>query len=137
MIKIEAILDKDGVLRACKAEGHAGAGKTGTDIVCAAVSVLLRTALITLSNRKGVVVRGGAPKSGQLWLEADYDTDGKDFLFACGVFLLDGLGSIEQEYPKNCSLNIIVFIFFLYWLYIIAKNCDKTWIKRFAINCNI
>ena len=106
MIEIEAVLEADGTLRACKAAGHAGAGKTGTDIVCAAVSVLMRTALSTLSNRKGITVRGGAPEKGQLWLEAGYEADGKEFLFAVGVFLLEGLKSVAQEYPKNCKLTV-------------------------------
>jgi uncharacterized protein YsxB (DUF464 family) len=107
LIEIEAVLDEDGILRACKATGHAGAGKTGTDIVCAAVSVLMRTALITLSNRKGIVIRSGAPEKGQLWLEADYDTntEGKNFLFAAGVFLIEGLKSVAQEYPENCRIE--------------------------------
>jgi uncharacterized protein YsxB (DUF464 family) len=99
-------LDNDDVLRACKAQGHAGAGKAGTDIVCAAVSVLLRTALSTLSGRKGINIKGGAPQTGQMWLEVDYDAEGKDFLFAAGVFLLEGLKSVAQEFPKNCKLNI-------------------------------
>jgi len=106
VIEIEAVLEEDGTLRACKASGHAGAGKTGTDIVCAAVSVLMRTALTTLSDRKGITIRGGAPAPGQLWLEADYNKEGKDFLFAAGVFLIEGLKSVAQEFPKNCELNI-------------------------------
>ena len=106
MIEIDAVLDNDGVLRACKASGHAGAGKAGTDIVCAAVSVLMRTALGTLSDRKGIKVRGGAPNPGLLWLEADYDAEGKDFLFAAGVFLVEGLSSIAREFPQNCRLTI-------------------------------
>ena len=106
MIEIEAVLDKEGVLRACNASGHAGAGKTGGDIVCAAVSVLLRTALSVLSGRKGIKVSGGAPEKGRLWLETDYEEEGKDFLFACGEFLMDGLKSVAQEYPGNCRLAI-------------------------------
>jgi uncharacterized protein YsxB (DUF464 family) len=108
VIKIDAVIEDDGTLRACKASGHAGAGKTGSDIVCAAVSVLMRTALSVLSGRKGIVVRGGAPEKGELWLEADYDAEGKEFLFTSGVFLIEGLRSVAQEYPKNCELNISI-----------------------------
>ncbi|MCL2243275.1 MAG: ribosomal-processing cysteine protease Prp [Treponema sp.] len=110
MIEIEAALDNEGVLRACRAAGHAGAGKTGSDIVCAAVSVLMRTAFNALSNRKGIIIRGGAPDKGQMWLEtgleAQDDGKGKDFLFAAGVFLLEGLKSVAQEYPDNCKITI-------------------------------
>jgi len=99
-------LDNDGVLMACKANGHAGAGKAGSDIVCAAVSVLFRTAISVLSGRDGITIRFGAPEKGQLWLEADYKAEGKDFLSTAGVFLIEGLKSVAQEYPKNCKITI-------------------------------
>jgi uncharacterized protein YsxB (DUF464 family) len=106
LIEIEAVLDENGVLRSCKACGHAGAGKTGADIICAAVSVLMRTAVRALSNREGVTVRYDAPEPGLLFLEADYTADGKDFLVAAGVFLVEGLASVAEEYPNNCKLTI-------------------------------
>jgi uncharacterized protein YsxB (DUF464 family) len=106
VIKIDVVIEDDGTLRACKASGHAGAGKTGSDIVCAAVSVLMRTALSVLSGRNGIVVRGGAPEKGELWLEADYDAEGKEYLFASGDFLIEGLRSVAREFPQNCELNI-------------------------------
>ena len=106
MIEIEIVMEDDGTLRACKALGHAGTGKVGTDIVCAAVSVLIRTAYGTLSNRNGISVRYGAPEPGNFWLEVDYNADGKNFLFAAGAFLIEGLRSVAQEFPRNCKLNI-------------------------------
>jgi len=106
VIEIEAVLDADGILRSCKASGHAKAGKEGTDIVCAAVSFLLGTAFKTISGRKGITVRADAPEKGQFWLEADYEAEGKDFLSTAGIFLMEGLNSISQEYPKNCKLTI-------------------------------
>ncbi|MCL2184717.1 MAG: ribosomal-processing cysteine protease Prp [Treponema sp.] len=107
MIEIEAVLEPDGTLRSCKVSGHAKAGKKGGDIVCSAVTVLMRTALRVLSNRKGIKLSGGAPERGQMQLEADYDAEGKDFLFAAGVFLIDGLSSVAEEFPQNCKLNIV------------------------------
>ena len=106
MIDIEAVLDENGVLSSCKACGHAGAGKTGSDIVCAAVSVLIRTAVRALSNREGITVRYDAPEPGLFFLEADYKAEGRDFLFAAGVFLIEGLAPVAEEYPNNCKLKI-------------------------------
>jgi uncharacterized protein YsxB (DUF464 family) len=99
-------LDENGVLTACKADGHAGAGKAGSDIVCAAVSVLFRTAISILSSREGITVKFGAPEKGQLWLEAEYKAEGKDFLSTTGIFLIEGLKSVAQEYPNNCGIII-------------------------------
>ena len=99
-------MDQDGLIRACTVSGHAGAGKAGIDIVCAAVSVLMRTAVRTLSGREGVSIRGGAPEQGLLWLEAGYTAEGKDFLSAAGEFLLEGLRSVAEEFPGFCRLTI-------------------------------
>ena len=106
LIEIEAVVDDSGVLRSCTASGHAGAGKTGTDIVCAAVSVLLRAAVRTLSGRKGITVLCDAPDPGFLKLEADYTAEGKDFLYSAGLFLTEGLASVAEEYPHYCKINI-------------------------------
>ena len=99
MIKIDVVIEDDGTLRACKASGN--------DIVCAAVSVLIRTTLSVLSGRKGIVVKGDAPEKGEFWLEADYTAEGKDFLFAVGDFLINGLSSVTREFPDNCELNFV------------------------------
>jgi uncharacterized protein YsxB (DUF464 family) len=106
LIDIEAVLDENEVLRSCKAVGHARAGKKGSDIVCAAVSVLMRTAACALSDRNGITVRYEAPEPGLFFMEADYTAEGKDFLFASGVFLIEGLALINEEYPNNCRLTI-------------------------------
>ncbi|MDR1251144.1 MAG: ribosomal-processing cysteine protease Prp [Treponema sp.] len=106
MIEIEAVVDREGLLRACRACGHARAGKAGTDIVCAAVSVLMRSALRVLSNRKGIVVRGDAPEPGLFWIETDYTAEGREFLSAAGEFLTGGLSSVAEEFPDYCRLNI-------------------------------
>jgi len=106
LIRIEALVDDAGVLRFCKAVGHGGRGNAGSDIVCAAVSVLMRGAHRTLSGRKGITLRADAPQPGLFWLEADYSAEGKEFLFASGAFLLEGLASVAEEFPENCKLIV-------------------------------
>ena len=66
----------------------------------------MRTAVRALSNRKGISVRGGAPKPGLCWMEADYTAEGKEFLSGAGVFLIQGLASVAEEFPKHCRLII-------------------------------
>ena len=106
MITIEAVLDDNGVLRACKASGHAGAGPKGSDIVCAAVSVLMRTAVRVLSARRGISIRCYAPEPGLLSMETNYTAEGKDFLLAAGVFLTEGLRSVAEEYPDYTIMAV-------------------------------
>jgi uncharacterized protein YsxB (DUF464 family) len=106
MIKIDAAFDDEGLLRSCSVKGHAGSGPRGADIVCAAVSVLARTALRTLSGREGITVRGAAPERGVFKLETAAAGEGKLFLFAAGAFLMEGLASVSEEYPDCCVINI-------------------------------
>jgi uncharacterized protein YsxB (DUF464 family) len=106
MIRIDAALDEAGLLRSCRVCGHAGAGPKGGDIVCAAVSVLMRTALGLLSQREGITVQGKAPERGIVEMEIEYTGQGKEFLSVAGAFLLEGLKSVAGEYPEYCTMNI-------------------------------
>ena len=100
------VFDKAGILRSCQVQGHAGAGKKGSDIVCAAVSVLTRTIVRVLSDRKDITIRGSIPGQGNFQLEADYAEEGKEFLAAAGAFLYEGLFSVATEFPDYCVVNV-------------------------------
>ncbi|MDR3160841.1 MAG: ribosomal-processing cysteine protease Prp [Spirochaetaceae bacterium] len=107
MIRISAVLDEAGILRACTVTGHAGAGPWGEDVVCAAVSILTRTALRTLLDREGISVRGeNTPERGIFQMELDYTGAGREFLAAVGLFLMEGLVSVCEDYPDYCVMTI-------------------------------
>ena len=107
MIRVYVDLDEAGLLKSCQVSGHAGAGKRGSDIVCAAVSVLTRTAIRVLSGRKDITVRGSIPEQGNFSMEAEYAAEGREFLAAAGTFLIEGLLSVSTEFPENCRVNIV------------------------------
>jgi uncharacterized protein YsxB (DUF464 family) len=107
MVRAELVLDHAGLLKSCRVRGHAGAGKRGKDLVCAAVSVLANTAFRVLSGREGITVRGGAPERGELWLETECAAGGREFLAAAGAFLCEGLRSVSEEFPEFCQLTIV------------------------------
>ena len=107
MITIAVVLDESGLLKSCDVRGHAGAEKRGNDIVCAAVSVLIRTACSVLSNREGIAARNNAKRRGEFTLETEAQNKaGRDFLAAAGAFLIEGFGSVAGEYPKHCIMTI-------------------------------
>jgi uncharacterized protein YsxB (DUF464 family) len=106
LIETKLVLDEAGLLKVCTIKGHGNAGNAGDDVICAAVSVLIRTALRVLSDKPGVTIRGAAPERGALWMEADYTPEGRDFLFAAGLFLTEGLKSVAEDYPGHCKMNI-------------------------------
>ncbi|MDR2618857.1 MAG: ribosomal-processing cysteine protease Prp [Treponema sp.] len=106
MIRAEVVLDGSGLFRSCSVSGHAGAGPKGGDIVCAAVSVLTRTALQVLSGRKDIIVRSEAPERGVFRIEAEGAPESREFLAAAGAFLQEGLLSVSDEYPDFCQVTI-------------------------------
>lgn len=106
MINIDASVNGAGLLVSCEVTGHAGAGPRGGDVVCAAVSILTRTAFRVLSSTEGVKLRGGSPERGVFKMEADYSGTGLDFLSGAGTFLIEGFSSVAELYPEFCKLNI-------------------------------
>jgi len=106
MIKVDMILDEAGLFKSCRVSGHAGAGKRGDDIVCAAVSVLTRTTVRVLAGRQDIMIRGDIPEPGNFYLEVEYKPEGREFLTAVGAFLSEGLLSVSAEFPGNCKVNI-------------------------------
>lgn len=106
MIDVDVVVDADGLLKSVRVEGHAGAGPKGGDVVCAAVSILSRTALRTLSAAEGVSVRGEAAEPGSLSFEAACRPSGAAFLGAATAFLREGYASIAADYPDHCSVRI-------------------------------
>jgi uncharacterized protein YsxB (DUF464 family) len=106
MIEIDVVLDDAGLLDSCTIRGHAGAGPMGGDIVCAAVSVLARTALTVLSETEGVKVYSEAPERGLFYLKLEYTRAGRNFLNAVGLFLTTGLASVAGEYPAYCRMQM-------------------------------
>ena len=107
MIQVDVILDEAGLLKSCRVTGHGGAGMRGSDIVCAAVSVLTRTIIRILSGRKDITVRGSIPEPGNFSMEAEYTPEGREFLAAAGTFLIEGLLSVSEEFPQNCKVTVL------------------------------
>ena len=105
MIQASLVLDEAGLLRSCRVSGHAGAGKRGSDIVCAAVSVLTRTIIRVLSGRKDIIIRG-IPEQGNFYIETEYTPEGREFLAGAGAFLVEGLLSVSGEFPDYCKVTV-------------------------------
>ena len=107
MIAARVVVDAEGCIARFEASGHSGGARPGEDIVCAAFTVLARTAYEALAALPGVEIAGEAPEPGQLRFavrRVDAGSSGK----AAGIadFLLTGLSSLEREYPGRVELKI-------------------------------
>lgn len=92
-----------------KAEGHAGAGEYGQDIVCAAVSVLLQTLAneVTEAAWAGLLAVG-VVAHGDGWMKVEMTpTDQtQDMADAWVELVQDGIDALAESYPENVELEV-------------------------------
>lgn len=98
MVHVLLELDKEGALCSFEASGHAHSGAKGHDIVCAAVTVLLRTSIQALSSVRAEV---NAAERGLLSFRVvQYDKSQYGKLQYAAEFLWQGMDCLQQEYPQ-------------------------------------
>lgn len=92
-----------------KAKGHAGAGKYGQDIVCAAVSCLMQTLAneVEEAARAGLVALG-AVAHGEGWMRVEVTPthESCDMVEAWVELVQDGLDALAESYPENVELVV-------------------------------
>lgn len=107
MITLTLQLHPDGCLAAVRATGHAGWGKRGEDIVCAAAAALVRTAGRLLEAEPGLQAAGEAPFPGRVSLSLEKPPEERrERVRGITDFLVRGLLDLESEYPDNIAVEI-------------------------------
>ena len=101
MITVSVILSAEGVIAELVAEGHAGFALKGTDIVCSAFTVLLRTFARTVEATPGVVwsVRGDDPGRFHMVIEGVGPEVAPLYRGWC-EFLLRGFEDLRGDVPR-------------------------------------
>ncbi|MBQ3671667.1 MAG: ribosomal-processing cysteine protease Prp [Treponema sp.] len=104
MTNVALVSGRNGVIKKCEANGHAGFSKKGGDIVCSAITILLRTAMQTLSQTPTATVSADTSSRGKLAFLVELD-NGNPMVEsrAKGVsdFLRNGLKSLSKEFPEH------------------------------------
>jgi uncharacterized protein YsxB (DUF464 family) len=107
VISLRVRLHPGGLLAGFTASGHAGAGPKGEDIVCAAVTILLRTAAKVLAGEPGLTVEGQSPEPGVMRLALEPPPEAKrDWVRGVTATLLRGLTDLAEEFPGRLELRI-------------------------------
>ncbi|WP_067923748.1 ribosomal-processing cysteine protease Prp [Alicyclobacillus shizuokensis] len=103
MIRVVVGRDFTGKIERVEIHGHANFGDPGTDIVCAAVSVLSRNTVSSIRELLGVDIR---VKSRPGYLQVDLppllQSDQVQLLLRC---LLHGLENLAMEFPENVQVQ--------------------------------
>lgn len=112
MTAVTLVKAKDGSVLKCSASGHAGFAKSGQDIVCSAVTILMRTAMQVLSETSGIDFNTDTSVRGSLSFLAEVQKPEssnellKQRLLTTGDFLQKGFESLSEEFPKNVTFEI-------------------------------
>ena len=106
---MRTVWNDDKISYEVKAKGHAGAGKYGQDIVCAAVSVLMQTLAneVEESARAGTVALGVvAHGDGWMKVEVTPTRESCNMVEAWVELVQDGLDALAESYPENVELVV-------------------------------
>jgi uncharacterized protein YsxB (DUF464 family) len=107
VISIDIIQDERGCIRKCNVEGHSFLAKPGTDILCAGVTVLLRTVQRVLYIDKGVGFKGSDPESGKMSFTLKWIPEIKvNRMQGISDCLIRGLKDLEAEYPDRLKVTV-------------------------------
>ena len=104
MTQILLVCSQDGAFKRVTASGHAGFAKKGKDIVCAAETSLLRTAMQVLEQTEGVLVKSDASERGFLSFSAEA-SGSRERLVCVADFIRTGIKSISCEFPELVKLE--------------------------------
>jgi len=105
-VKVTLELDPDGCLAGFAADGHTG-GAAGSNIPCAAATVLLRTAARTVAGA-GLAAGGGADAPGSMRLRVGRaDGAQRDWLRGVTDTLLRGLADTAAEAAGRIEVRIV------------------------------
>ena len=106
MINLKIEIDKNRILKKLNATGHSGFSVNGSDIVCAAVSVLLYTASLSLTKVQDAKIRNKDDGESLFIDVLGYETEGIEKLKGITLFLLNGLNLLKTKYETYIDLFI-------------------------------
>jgi len=107
MIRVTITLSKEGVIERLSASGHAG-GVKGSDVVCSAFTILLRTFVRCLesSSKLDWSVETDQPNEFEVKVAEVKLPQEAEYRGWCG-FLLRGVDDLQNDSPQGVALRVI------------------------------
>jgi len=109
MITAVAVVDASSCLIDLDVNGHAEFSHSGEDLVCSAVTVLVRTAGRVILSRFGENCAYASDGKGSFRLKVSKIPDGRrEWMIGITEYLLNGLSDLEKDYPAFVKLEITI-----------------------------
>lgn len=108
MIVVRVRLDEDGCLASVSVSGHASTDQTGRggNVVCAAVTGLIRSCADAIAERTAIVATGAAPHPGQMRFDIVSREDDGEWLRGVTDVMLCGVRRISGDSPGEVQLTV-------------------------------
>jgi uncharacterized protein YsxB (DUF464 family) len=106
VIRARVVLDIEGRILGFDAAGHAERAAHGNDVVCAAFTVLARTAYRALESLPGIELKGTAPEPGSLSFVVLQPAANSDRAAGIADSLITGMSDLAREYPGAVAFTI-------------------------------
>jgi uncharacterized protein YsxB (DUF464 family) len=107
MIEAHFRLDGRGLIAEVTVKGHGEFGLSGSDPLCAAVTVLSGTFGRLLESQQSIQWEGEALRPGELWIKIQKIPETElEWLGGAGDYLLIGFQDLHRQFPQNILVNI-------------------------------
>jgi uncharacterized protein YsxB (DUF464 family) len=108
MLSVLIGLSPAGSLEHFRASGHAGAEPAGSNLACAAASVLLRTTARVIQGKQEIQSAGTAPGAGEMEFDVTHVPSGAlEWMRGVTDCLLEGCLALERETPGAVEVRIV------------------------------
>ncbi len=104
MIAVSVGLSPDNLVRDLHCTGHAGFAIKGSDIVCAAFTLMLRTFVRTCESSPEARFRVLVDSEGEFKLQLDEAPRNDSFKGVCWFFLR-GLDDLSRDFPRQITIS--------------------------------
>jgi uncharacterized protein len=106
LITVKLAFDNHGCLKRLEATGHAELAARGYDILCAAVTVLIRTTAKIIHANRSIQSTGSKAYPGLMQFEiVSYKQEQKDWMRGVTDFCVTGLQDLMYEYPERVLIK--------------------------------
>ena len=108
MVRVRITVDA-GRLVELNADGHVGltGGPFGGNVVCSAVTAVIKATLAAIVEHRGVVVDGSAPEAGKIAFQvAAAEESSYQWLRGVTDVLVAGIRDLASDFPSEIELSV-------------------------------
>lgn len=105
MVQVRIAVGDDGTVTRVEIQGHANYAGQGADPACAAISVLVKSYAVTMTEQSAHTVYGTVDTPGE-FLFGLKDTSNSEHAHAAGRMLVNGIRAVQNAFSDAVTIEI-------------------------------